>query len=484
MAFAQTGTLQRADVEHPEQLRDPGQQVRSFSSFRLYRDEASAETVRVSEAETDHPQGHVECEGLTLYGSFNTSLWKLDEYLLDDVVDESLREQLSALDDCVIQNGESQWVVRGADEPRLWLVTGLLNRDFTGASDRFELEPIEGVEVGDIFLRLLFARLTGRSSKTALRPHVEADGDLPPTLPVDLASIELETLSAGWEHAISPDTRVLRLQQNALTELPEGLRRLTRLEELDLSYTQLTTLPDWISELSALKRLKASVVPLTRLPDSLCQLRHLERLECALTQLTQLPNELGTLTALRTLDLRCGKLTALPDSLGQLTALRTLDASENQLSALPSSLAALEHLESLVLNGNPLEFSAVICELTALKNLNLSKAKVSSVPEGVGRLAALERLQLNGNRLSVLPRSVMQLPLLAFVDVSSNELTTLPDFSGAARLRALYATSNQIEQLPITLKLPEAMVELWLQRNPLTTESKQALGVWGKRVTL
>ena len=57
-----------------------------------------------------------------------------------------------------------------------------------------------------------------------------------------------------------------------LTELPESLGQLTRLQSLNLSNNQLTVLPEWLSRLAQLHSLDLSYNQLAALPESLSKL--------------------------------------------------------------------------------------------------------------------------------------------------------------------------------------------------------------------
>jgi len=94
---------------------------------------------------------------------------------------------------------------------------------------------------------------------------------------------------------------------------------------LDLSRKGLTRLPDDIFDgFSNLKTLYLSDNQLTELPDSIGNLTKLERLSLVMNQLTELPEWIGNLTNLIKLELNINQLTELPDSIGNLTNLERL----------------------------------------------------------------------------------------------------------------------------------------------------------------
>ena len=138
----------------------------------------------------------------------------------------------------------------------------------------------------------------------------------------------------------------LNLNGRALDSLPESLRTLTTLTQLDVNVNRLTVLPDWLGGLTGLTSLGLSSNQLAALPGWLGNLTGLTELWVGGNQLSGLPESLGNLTALRRLDLSGNRLTVLPDWLGGLPALTRLDLIGNPLTILPDWLgnpAVREH---------------------------------------------------------------------------------------------------------------------------------------------
>lgn len=63
--------------------------------------------------------------------------------------------------------------------------------------------------------------------------------------------------------------KYLRIQQNELTEIPEGISQCTCLTHLDISHNLLRHLPDGLSDLGKLQNLQADYNLLTEIPPSL-----------------------------------------------------------------------------------------------------------------------------------------------------------------------------------------------------------------------
>jgi len=189
-----------------------------------------------------------------------------------------------------------------------------------------------------------------------------------------------------------------------INTLPEGIRQMKNIVELEILNTGLTTLPEWIGELTKLKSLELQINrKLTHLPASIGNLVNLERLILRTNILTRLPASIGNLRNLENLELNNNKLTTLPASIGNLTKLRTLDLSGNKLTTLPTSIGKLRNLE----------------------DLNLYLNKLTTLPESIGKLTELEYLNLSDNKLTTLPESIGNLKKLK--EISLDLLKSLPN---------------------------------------------------------
>ncbi|MFE8603924.1 COR domain-containing protein [Archangium violaceum] len=176
-------------------------------------------------------------------------------------------------------------------------------------------------------------------------------------------------------HCRATKSEALYLRDLDLRELPEGLRTLSWLTNLDIQGNRLTHLPHWFGELSELRELNVFNNPLTSPSTGLGQLtklesliiggspsavqedlgflRNLRQLELANSGLKQVPEWVRRLQNLEDLHVFGNQLTSLPEWLGELTRLRQLNAYGNRLRALPASLLGLKTLQDLELEDNP-----------------------------------------------------------------------------------------------------------------------------------
>jgi internalin A len=257
---------------------------------------------------------------------------------------------------------------------------------------------------------------------------------------------------------------------NQLTSLPDWLRELPALTELDLGGNQLTLLPDWLGELTALTRLDLGRNRLATLPDWLGNLAVLTRLDVSGNRLTSLPDRLGDLTALTELDLTGNRLTSLPDRLGDLTALSTLYLGNTGLTSLPDRLGDLTALSTLYLGGNQLtSLPDRLGNLSALTELDLGGNQLTTLPDWLGNLTTLTTLDLGGNQLTTLPDWLGNLTTLTRLDLGGNELTALPDWLGnLTTLTTLDLGNTGLTSLPDWLANLTILTELDVTGNQLT----------------
>lgn len=187
--------------------------------------------------------------------------------------------------------------------------------------------------------------------------------------------------------------------------LPESITNLSNLRELTFGGIEdisgLTELPESIGKLSKLENLNLFRNLLSTLPESFGDLKNLRVFKAESNQFTEFPTVITQLSNLEELDLLGNQIHNIPDAISQLSNLRILEFSENQLSVIPESITQLSKLQELDLSFNP---------LTAL-------------PMEIGRLVTLKGLWLNETQLTALPESLYQLTNLQYLTVFDNPLT-------------------------------------------------------------
>ncbi|RLW08203.1 hypothetical protein DV515_00003249 [Chloebia gouldiae] len=125
------------------------------------------------------------------------------------------------------------------------------------------------------------------------------------------------------------------------------------------------------------------------------------------------------------------------------------DLSKNRLTEVPTELCHFVSLETLNLYHNCIKvIPDAIVNLQMLTYLNLSRNQLSSLPACLCGLP-LKVLIASNNKLGSLPEEIGQLKQLMELDVSCNEITALPQQIGHLKsLKELNVRRNYLEVLP------------------------------------
>ena len=232
-----------------------------------------------------------------------------------------------------------------------------------------------------------------------------------------------------------------------------------------------------------------------------------------------IPYEIRQLRSLRTLTYANCTLPSIPQFLGGMQSLKRLYVQHNEIDTIPP-YSWLTKLHALVLDGNPItsvastmvswfedeyktssyepvdvsKFLAPVklagCEclrygsplgyvqcrgntlnivhepgtintayssLVSLRRLNAAGSEITSIPQDYfSKLVELTSLDLSGNELADFPISTRGLAKLRLLDISSNQLSVLPNniFDGAfPLLEHLDVSKNQLQHFPSTSSL-------------------------------
>ncbi|KAM6385986.1 leucine-rich repeat and calponin homology domain-containing protein 1 isoform 6-T6 [Alca torda] len=149
-----------------------------------------------------------------------------------------------------------------------------------------------------------------------------------------------------------------------------------------------------------------------------------------------------------------------------------LNLSGRKLKEFPRSAAALSHdLSDTVradLSKNRLtEVPTELCHFVSLETLNLYHNCIKIIPDAIVNLQMLTYLNLSRNQLSSLPACLCGLPLKVLI-ASNNKLGTLPEEIGQLKqLMELDVSCNEITALPQQIGQLKSLKELNVRRNYL-----------------
>ncbi|KAF7477505.1 leucine-rich repeat and calponin homology domain-containing protein 4 isoform X1 [Marmota monax] len=160
-------------------------------------------------------------------------------------------------------------------------------------------------------------------------------------------------------------------------------------------------------------------------------------------------------------------------ALEEAVATGTLNLSNRRLKHFPRGAARSYDLSDITqadLSRNRFpEVPEAACQLVSLEGLSLYHNCLRCLNPALGNLTALTYLNLSRNQLSSLPPYICQLPLRVLI-VSNNKLGALPpDIGTLGSLRQLDVSSNELQSLPVELCSLRSLRDLNVRRNQLST---------------
>lgn len=291
----------------------------------------------------------------------------------------------------------------------------------------------------------------------------------------ELKTVEQLDLDGGFATLSDDEVTLLKAMpalvgltlKKSLKTVPPALAQLTRLRALDLSFNRLSELPE-LSALEHLEQLSLGGNPLHAFPEWVFALKELRHFSFGAQRKSPapppVPSGLGRLSKLERAWL--DGVASLPDEVGALAALKELRIAGVQ--ELPASIGRLKNLEVLqvgrlgpkvTLRSMPEE----VAQLSSLKELTVW-GTFKKFPALAG-LTALHELRICGS-LKVLP-SFEKLTSLKTLGVMELGVSALPEFAGLPSLTALYASGNALTELPESIGTLTSLEVLEVARNKL-----------------
>ena len=196
--------------------------------------------------------------------------------------------------------------------------------------------------------------------------------------------------------------------------LPQTISKLFNLTKLTIHCYGLTELPESMGHLIKLEKLNiTSCYNLNALPDSICNLINLKELTItACTNCFRLPYNIGALINLNSIFILMNNyITHFPDSICLLINLTTLNIHYcSNFKKLPNDIDKLQNLQILIINNCELleNLPDRICNLPKLETIRLSDcSKITELPENLGNLSSLQEIGISCcNNLKKIPDSI------------------------------------------------------------------------------
>uniref|UniRef100_A0A8C8DYX2 G-protein coupled receptors family 1 profile domain-containing protein n=1 Tax=Oryzias sinensis TaxID=183150 RepID=A0A8C8DYX2_9TELE len=239
--------------------------------------------------------------------------------------------------------------------------------------------------------------------------------------------------------------RHLWLDDNALTEVPaEALSELPALQAMTLALNHIRHVPD--HAFSALGRLVVLYVQ--------TRLHFQERLDLNYNQLMEFPTAIRSLRHLKELGFHSNKIQSIPDhAFTGNPSLTTVFFYDNPIQSVGrTAFQNLPELRTLSLNGAAeLNEFPDLTGTRSLESLTITGARITSLPTSVcEQLPNLQLLDLSYNQIQSLPS--FSLPFVSGRDLSWNRLSTVKPngFSALPALNRLDLSSNQLSSLPLS----------------------------------
>nr|XP_045224851.1 leucine-rich repeat-containing protein 40 isoform X4 [Macaca fascicularis] len=245
-----------------------------------------------------------------------------------------------------------------------------------------------------------------------------------------------------------PALTVLDIHDNQLTSLPSAMRELENLQKLNVSHNKLKIFPEEITNLRNLKCLYLQHNELTCISEGFEQLSNLEDLDLSNNRLTTVPASFSSLSSLVRLNLSSNQLKSLPAEINRMKRLKHLDCNSNLLETIPPELAGMESLELLYLRRNKLRFLPEFPSCSLLKELHVGENQIEMLEaEHLKHLNSILVLDLRDNKLKSVPDEITLLRSLERLDLSNNDISSLPYSLGNLHLKFLALEGNPLRTI-------------------------------------
>ena len=279
-----------------------------------------------------------------------------------------------------------------------------------------------------------------------------------------LASNQISKVSSKIKNL---DTlQILDLHDNNISLLPEEMGALEQLTKLNLSHNKLNFLPLGLYQMKNLRVLNLNHNELNEINEDIGSLDMLNDLDLAHNKLMELPSTIGCLTKVTNFNASHNKLESLPSDISFMRSVTCLELSHNDLSNVTDTLQELHNLERLYLQHNKLKTMPVLKNCQHLKEVYLGFNQIEELTDvDLENMPNVKMIDLRENKIPLLPDEIINLQGLERLDVSNNDLATLPFSLGNCSLLFL-RVSVALTFAPLLGTLPH-LKSLQVDGNPM-----------------
>ncbi|MES2824834.1 MAG: leucine-rich repeat domain-containing protein [Pseudomonadota bacterium] len=171
------------------------------------------------------------------------------------------------------------------------------------------------------------------------------------------------------------------ITEDRFNQLPIALQKALIARETARSLVIEQGLSQWLPEIELLENLTYLSIRgrMTQLPESIAKLKKLQMLYLSMNPIKQLPTSFSQLTNLRYVDLSFTELEHFPEVLLSLPELRKLALGHNFFTEIPADINKLTHLIELDLSGA--EITSLPDTMVDMKQLTISTGQYSEFHE-------------------------------------------------------------------------------------------------------
>ncbi|RZF33542.1 hypothetical protein LSTR_LSTR008188 [Laodelphax striatellus] len=201
---------------------------------------------------------------------------------------------------------------------------------------------------------------------SALKSHFEHGQK---TGVLNLSKQKLDEFPSGMK-ILNNSLRSLDMSDNKFVAIPLEIQTYQKLKVLILDRNRLTSLPEEIGCLPKLESFSATDNKLTVLPKSFSNLSSLKKIHISGNLIKEFPVMLIGLPHLDFIDLSKNKLTTVPKGVAKLQCIE-LNLNQNQIASIHMDLASCPRLKTLRIEENCLPLEGFPTEIFHLSNVSL-----------------------------------------------------------------------------------------------------------------